>query len=63
MTSLLAMLPSILLLLLHLTGALAYIPAVPTNNTQDAINGGLNVTDVSRLYVQWFGGCVYSSWP
>lgn len=56
MTSLLAMLPSILLLLLHLTGALAYIPAVPTNNTQDAINGGLNVTDVSRLYVQWFGG-------
>ena len=56
MTSPLAMLPSILLLLLHLTGALAYIPAVPTNNTQDAINGGLNVTDVSKLYVQWFGG-------
>lgn len=39
-------------------GAYAYIPAVPTNSTQDAIAGGLNVTDISQLYMQWYSnGC------
>lgn len=33
---------------------LAYIPAQPTNSTKDAIAGGLNVTDVSQLHLQWF---------
>ena len=40
----------------------AYIPAIPTNNTQDAIQNGLNVTDVSTLNLLWLGnGCVTSS--
>lgn len=30
----------------------SYVPAVPTNSTQDAIAGGLNVTDISQLYTQ-----------
>lgn len=32
----------------------AYIPAVPTNNTQDAIQGGLNVSDISTLNLLWY---------
>ena len=32
----------------------AYIPAVPTNDTGLAIQGGLNVTDVSRVILQWY---------
>ncbi|THH07795.1 hypothetical protein EW146_g9204 [Bondarzewia mesenterica] len=32
------------------------IAEVPTNDTQSAIAGGLNITDVSKLYLQWFGG-------
>ena len=35
-------------------GAEAYIPALPTNDTQAAIEGGLNVTDVSKLHLQWY---------
>jgi hypothetical protein len=31
----------------------AYIPAVPTNDTSLAIQGGLNITDVSRVILQW----------
>lgn len=38
----------------------AYIPASPTNSTSDAIAGGLNITDISNLHLQWFSnGCVY----
>jgi hypothetical protein len=32
----------------------AYIPAVPTNNTDLAKQGGLNVTDVSKIILQWY---------
>ena len=32
----------------------AYIPAVPTNDTGLAIASGLNVTDVSRVVLQWY---------
>lgn len=32
----------------------AYIPASPTNDTNAAIQGGLNITDVSTLHLQWF---------
>ena len=32
----------------------AYIPAVPTNDTNVAIADGLNVTDISRVYLQWY---------
>ncbi|KAF8494742.1 hypothetical protein F5888DRAFT_1616799 [Russula emetica] len=32
----------------------AYIPAVPTNDTSLAIQDGLNVTDVSRVILQWY---------
>jgi hypothetical protein len=40
----------------------AYIPAFPTNDTQDAIQNGLNVTDVSTLSLLWYEtGCVLPS--
>ncbi len=32
----------------------AYIPASPTNSSQDAIAGGLNMTDISKLRLRWF---------
>lgn len=32
----------------------AYIPAIPTNDTSAAIADGLNVTDISRVYFQWY---------
>jgi len=32
----------------------AYIPVHPTNDTQIAIQDGLNVTDISRVYLQWY---------
>lgn len=32
---------------------LGYVPAVPTNNTQEAIAGGVNITEASTLYIQW----------
>jgi hypothetical protein len=32
----------------------AYIPAIPTNDTNLAIQGGLNVTDISRVFLQWY---------
>jgi hypothetical protein len=31
----------------------AYIPALPTNDTGLAIQDGLNVSDISRVIVQW----------
>ncbi|KAI3618955.1 ring finger domain [Moniliophthora roreri] len=39
---------------------LAYVPASPTNNTEDAIAAGLNVTDVSLLHLQWFANGSYT---
>ncbi|KAF8868934.1 hypothetical protein CPB85DRAFT_1242210 [Mucidula mucida] len=45
---------SALLLTGLLPGVLSYIPASPTNSTDDAIAGGLNVTDVSKLHLQWY---------
>lgn len=48
-------LPSIAVGVLCLANyAHSYVPAVPTNSTQDAIAGGLNVTDISELYTQWY---------
>lgn len=42
---------------LFITGVDAYIPASPTNITGTA--GGPNVTDVSKLHLQWYStGCV-----
>lgn len=42
----------------------AYVPALPTNSTQDAIAGGLNVTDISNLNLQWyFNGFVPTPTP
>ncbi|KDR75876.1 hypothetical protein GALMADRAFT_226525 [Galerina marginata CBS 339.88] len=38
----------------------SYIPASPTNSTRDAIAGGLNVTDISNLQMQWFSNGSYS---
>ncbi|SJK96918.1 uncharacterized protein ARMOST_00167 [Armillaria ostoyae] len=32
----------------------SYVPAWPTNSTQDAISYGLNITDVSTLHLQWY---------
>ena len=32
----------------------AYIPAIPTNDTNAAIADGLNMTDTSRVWLQWF---------
>lgn len=32
----------------------AYIPAEPTNDTNLAIQDGLNVSDISRVIVQWY---------
>jgi hypothetical protein len=31
----------------------SYVPALATNDTQAAIAGGLNVTDISKLHMQW----------
>ncbi|KAI0044977.1 hypothetical protein FA95DRAFT_1522078 [Auriscalpium vulgare] len=40
-------------------GVRAYIPALATNDTTVAIADGLNVTDTSKLYLQWYQG-IYS---
>ncbi|PFH51499.1 hypothetical protein AMATHDRAFT_142301 [Amanita thiersii Skay4041] len=44
--------------LILLTGfafiAQAYVPAQPTNSSRVAIDGGLNVTDISKLQLQWY---------
>lgn len=44
----------LLLPLLLAAQAAAYIPASPTNSTQDAIAGGLNMTDISKLRLRWY---------
>ncbi|KAI9437606.1 hypothetical protein H4582DRAFT_1956160 [Lactarius indigo] len=41
-------------LLVLLLPVQAYIPMVPTNDTNAAIADGLNVTDISRVYLQWY---------
>ena len=47
--------PIILLYFLWIsTTVRAYIPAIPTNDTESAIQSGLNVTDVSMLSLLWF---------
>jgi hypothetical protein len=38
----------------------AYVPASPTNSSQEAIAGGLNVTDISNLNLQWYLDGSYS---
>ncbi|RXW24955.1 hypothetical protein EST38_g867 [Candolleomyces aberdarensis] len=40
----------------------AYIPASPTNSSQEAIEGGLNVTDISKLDMFWFSQGSYSQY-
>lgn len=54
--------PIILLYILGISAAVrAYIPATPTNDTESAIQSGLNVTDVSMLSLLWYeNGCVLS---
>lgn len=43
------------------TAVRAYIPAIATNDTQSAIQSGLNVTDVSTLNLLWYeNGCALS---
>jgi hypothetical protein len=32
----------------------AYIPASPTNNTDAAIQQGLNMSDASKLQLRWY---------
>ncbi|KAJ3539195.1 hypothetical protein NMY22_g4840 [Coprinellus aureogranulatus] len=44
----------VLLLSLVTQNVQAYIPAVPTNSTETAIEGGLNLTETSKLNMQWF---------
>jgi len=46
--------PLLVSLLAILVLVSAYIPAVPTNDTTLAIQGGLNITDVSKVYLQWY---------
>lgn len=49
----------VLALWLSAITVLAYIPALPTNSTESAIAGGLNVTDVSKLHLQWYSNGSY----
>jgi hypothetical protein len=44
----------ILLLSLVKQHVQAYIPAVATNSTETAIEGGLNLTETSKLNMQWY---------
>jgi hypothetical protein len=44
----------ILFLLIAVTSVFAYVPAQPTNSSAVAIAGGLNVTDISKLYLKWY---------
>ncbi|KAF9049771.1 hypothetical protein BJ165DRAFT_947767 [Panaeolus papilionaceus] len=42
--------------------AFGYIPALPTNSTKDAIAAGLNVTDISKLMLQWYSNGSYQEY-
>jgi len=44
----------VFVLLFEWYNVLAYVPAHPTNSSQEAIAGGLNVTDISKLYLRWY---------
>jgi hypothetical protein len=48
------MLPAISIFIALVVSVLAYIPASPTNSTSDAIAGGLNITDISKIHMQWY---------
>ncbi|KAM6502262.1 hypothetical protein JOM56_002239 [Amanita muscaria] len=41
------------------SSARAYIPAQPTNSSEAAVNGGLNITDISKLHLQWYANGSY----
>ncbi|KIL66738.1 hypothetical protein M378DRAFT_347402 [Amanita muscaria Koide BX008] len=41
------------------SSARAYIPAQPTNSSGAAVNGGLNITDTSKLHLQWYANGSY----
>lgn len=49
-----------LLALFFISAVNAYIPASPTNDTNSAIASGLNVTDVSKLDLEWYKNGSYS---
>lgn len=44
----------LLRLLIAVTSVFAYVPAQPTNSSDVAIAGGLNITDISKLYLRWY---------
>lgn len=44
----------LLLLIASVTSVFAYVPAQPTNSSQAAAAGGLNITDISKLYLGWY---------
>jgi hypothetical protein len=46
--------PLLIGLLAILLPVSAYIPAVATNDTSLAIHSGLNVTDISKVILQWY---------
>jgi hypothetical protein len=48
------MIPFLLNFLLAIVGVVAYVPAQPTNSSQVAIAGGLNMTDISKLRLHWY---------
>ncbi|KAF5355038.1 hypothetical protein D9756_005300 [Leucocoprinus leucothites] len=52
------MIPLLFLILLA-AHASAYVPASPTNSTRAAIAGGLNMTDISKLRLQWYSNGNY----
>ncbi|KAJ2918584.1 hypothetical protein MD484_g1857, partial [Candolleomyces efflorescens] len=58
----LAPIPLLLLLVPLLLHVHAYIPALPTNSSQEAIAGGLNVTDISKLDMFWYSQGSYSQY-
>ncbi|GLB37429.1 putative RING-like zinc finger [Lyophyllum shimeji] len=49
-----------LVLLLGFVHVRAYVPAQPTNSSEKAIAGGLNVTDISKLHLRWYSNGYYS---
>lgn len=50
----------VLLFLFGWIHVLAYVPAQPTNSSDVAIAGGLNVTDISKLHLRWYSNGSYS---
>ncbi|KAF5386110.1 hypothetical protein D9615_002250 [Tricholomella constricta] len=50
----------VVVLLFVFLHVLAYIPALPTNSSDVAIAGGLNITDISQLHLRWYSNGYYS---